>query len=178
MKVIFLDIDGVLNSEEHFIENHIDTIIYFKAYKNNEYIHDLEDIVKPNLFDINFEKLQLLKKIIRETDSKIVVSSAWRLMRKWPLIEDYLISKGLPIIGTTPYILGKRGEEIRTYLKEHKEIDNFIILDDERFRDFNEQLNYLIKTDFCNGGLTEEHADEAINLLNNMKVKKYTKSNY
>jgi len=99
-------------------------------------------------------------------------------MGKWPLIEDYLISKGLPIIGTTPYIYGERGEEIRAYLKEHKEIDNFIILDDERFRDFNELLNYLVKTDFLNGGLTEEYAEEAINLLNNMKVKKYTKSDY
>jgi len=178
MKVIFLDIDGVLNSEEHFIEHHIDAKIFYKAYPNYEYRNNLKDIIKPNLLDINFEKLELLKKIIRETDSKIVVSSAWRLMGKWPLIEDYLISKGLPIIGTTPYIYGERGEEIRAYLKENKKIDNFIILDDERFRDFNELLNYLVKTDFLNGGLTEEYAEEAINLLNNMKVKKYTKSDY
>ena len=78
----------------------------------------------------------------------------------------------------TPYINGNRGEEIRTYLKEHKEIERFIILDDDIFKDFYELEDYLIKTDFCNGGLTEEHAEEAINLLNNMKIKKYTKSNY
>ena len=178
MNVIFLDIDGVLNSDEHFIEVYDDKKIFYKAYPNDEYRNNLNDIIKPNLFDISFEKLQLLKKIVRETDYKIVVSSAWRLMPKWTLIEDYLINKGLPIIGITPYIYGERGEEIRTYLKKHKEIENFIILDDERFKDFNELLNYLVKTDFCDEGLTEEHAEEAINLLNNMKVKKYTKSDY
>jgi len=178
MKVIFLDIDGVLNSDEHFIEIHNDKKIFYKAYPNDEYINNLEDIIKPNLFDISLEKLQLLKKIVRETNSKIIVSSAWRLMTKWTLIEEYLINKGLPIIGTTPYILGNRGEEIRTYLKEHTEIDKFIILDDDVFDDFNELENYLVKTDFYNGGLTEKHAEETIKLLNNMKVKKHTKNDY
>ena len=51
------------------------------------------------------------------------------------------------------------------YLKEHDEITNFIIIDDEVFRDFNELENYLIKTDFYNDGLTEEDAEEAIKIL-------------
>ena len=46
------------------------------------------------------------------------------------------------------------------------EVDRFIILDDELF-DFEEQglLPRLIKTDFAYGGLTEELAQEAIDLL-------------
>lgn len=86
-------------------------------------------------------------------------------MTKWTLIEEHLINKGLPIIGTTPYIDGNRGEEIRAYLNEHEEIEKFIILDDERFKDFYELEDYLLKTDFYNGGLTEEHTEEAIKIL-------------
>jgi len=34
MNVIFLDIDGVLNSDEHFIEVYDDKKIFYKAYPN------------------------------------------------------------------------------------------------------------------------------------------------
>ena len=165
MKVIFLDIDGVLNSQEDFIENHIDKLIFYKAYPNEDYNFNTINIINSSVLDIDFKKLQLLKEIIRDTDCKIVISSSFRNKRKWPFIEEYLISKGLPIFDITPYINGNRGEEIRTYLKEHKEIERFIILDDDIFKDFYELEEYLIKTDFYNGGLTEEHTEEVIKIL-------------
>ena len=160
MKVIFLDIDGVLNSQKYFIENHQDNLIYHKVYNSNT----IEDKLKLQILDIDLEKLELIMKIVYETDAKIVISSSWRKLRIWPLLEDYLISKGLPIIDVTPK-LNDRGEEIRTYLKEHSKIDTFIILDDEVFKDFYELENYLIKTDFYDEGLTEEDANEAIKIL-------------
>lgn len=164
MNIIFLDIDGVLNSQNYFIENHKDILLFSKAYSNKDN-NELEYLIKRQIMDIDYNKLQLLKEIIYETNAKIVISSSWRNLYIYPLIEDYLINKGLPIIGTTPYIRGKRGEEIRTYLKENPEIKNFIILDDEIFKDFNELENYLIKTDFYNEGLEESHANEAIKIL-------------
>ena len=60
----------------------------------------------------------------------------------------------------------KSGEELGVYLSTH-EIDNFIILDDEIFRDFNELISHLVKTDFYNGGLTEKHKTLALKLMNN-----------
>ena len=60
----------------------------------------------------------------------------------------------------------KRGDEIREYLSTH-EIDNFIILDDEIFKDFNELISHLVKTDFYNRGLTEQHKTLALKLMNN-----------
>ena len=145
MKVIFLDIDGVLNSERYFKENHKDNLIYYKVYNSNT----IEDNLKLHVLDIDVVKIELVKKIIYETDAKIVMSSSWRNLRIWPLIEDYLINKGLPIIGVTPK-LERRGNEIRNYLKNNPEIEKFIILDDELFKDFYELENYLIKTDWYN----------------------------
>jgi len=161
MKVIFLDIDGVLNSQKYFIKTHKDNLIYHKVYDYK----NLEDYLKLKLLEIDFEKIQLLKRITYETNAKIVISSSWRRLREYTLIEEALINKGLPIIDKTPHI-GERGEEIRTYLKDHSEIEEFIILDDEIFRDFNELENHLVKTDFYNDGLEEYHVEEAIKILN------------
>lgn len=83
----------------------------------------------------------------------------------YPLVEEYLVSKGLPIIGTTPMINSQRGKEIKTYLKEHN-IKDFIIIDDEIFKDFDDEIiNRLVKTDFYQDGLEEQHVVEAIKIL-------------
>jgi len=83
-------------------------------------------------------------------------------------LEDYLISKGLPIIDVTPK-LNDRGEEIRTYLWNQilleDKVDNFVILDDDIFPDFNELENYLIKTSFYEDGLTEEISNDVVRIL-------------
>lgn len=169
MKVIFLDIDGVLNSQEYFINNHEEELLYNKLFYRNKNKISNEEWLKIKLLDIDFYKLQLVKYIISETDAKIVISSSWRTLKIYPLIEEYLVNQGLTIIGVTPYINGNRGKEIREYLKENNEIEDFIVLDDEIFEDFNELENNLIKTDFYNEGLTYEHVKEAINVL---KLKK------
>lgn len=69
------------------------------------------------------------------------------------------------VLHLTSIIIG--GEEIRKYLEKNK-VDNFVILDDEIFLDFNELENYLIKTDFydpCDDGLTESHVWEMVRIL-------------
>lgn len=59
MKIIFLDVDGVLNSDE-YIE---------KTKKLN--IQGIESEVDP-------EKITLLRNAIVETGAKVVLSSSWR----------------------------------------------------------------------------------------------------
>ena len=63
MKVIFLDVDGVLNSE--------DDLLIYRA-KNN--------ITGCILYEeVEDRPLKLLKEIIDKTNAKIVVSSSWRI---------------------------------------------------------------------------------------------------
>lgn len=52
----------------------------------------------------------------------------------------------------------------RNGLKNNKEIENYIILDDEPLNS-----KHQIKTDFENGGLTKKHVKTAINKLNRVR---------
>jgi len=159
-KIIFLDIDGVLNCRNTFKERKQERIFYSRFLEKNDF-----NLAKISMCDIDFERLQLLKYVTLETGAKIVVSSSWKNLRVYPLIEELLINKGLPIIGVTQHINNKRGAEIRKYLSEN-EVNDFIIIDDDDFDDYdNELLNHLVKTDFYNEGLNEEKVDEAISLL-------------
>lgn len=158
-KIIFLDIDGVLNSQKTFIDNHKWKKIFVKIKTNN-----IEDIVTREMLDIDLDKVFMLRDICNLTGAKIVISSCWRNLTYYILVEEKLISLGLPIIGTTPYIDNNRGEEIRKYLEENK-VDNFIILDDDIFKDFYELENYLIKTSFYEDGLTYDAVEEAVRVL-------------
>lgn len=151
--IIFLDIDGVLN--------HVNTFKDTKNIRINLNINSLKDKLTIKLLELDPNKLYLLKEIIKETNSKVVVTSSWRILKIYPLIEDYLINKGIPIIDTTDYIDSNRGDEIRKYLKNHH-VDNFIIIDDDMFPDFHELTENLIHTNFFNDGLSEENVYEAV----------------
>lgn len=110
MKIIFLDVDGVLNSQNYLLNS------------NNKISNS-----------INPKKITLLKEIVDKTE----------------------------------LIRGKRGEEIKLYLQKHPNIDNFVILDDEIFKDYdNYLLKHLVKTSFYIDGLTKEHIEQAKIILN------------
>lgn len=129
MKIIFLDIDGVLNSTtSDIVRNHL---------KNNE---EMNYVAKEN-FD-------LLKVLVDESKSHIVISSTWRkdsyflenacgeenIVKKF---QDFFSSQGwgnAPIIGITPNLSGFRGEEVATYLDKISKveiIEDYIVLDDD-----------------------------------------------
>ena len=147
MKVIFLDIDGVLNSDEYF--DKIEGL-------------NIEGIEK----QIDVEKIKLLKRAVEETGSNVVLSSSWRYTRNAQYLKQLLLQYGI-LADSTPFMKNKRGEEIKGWLEEHKDTEDFVILDDEIFRDFNELISHLVKTDFYNGGLTEQHKTLALKLMNN-----------
>ncbi len=71
MKIIFLDIDGVLNSDE-----------YFDKISNL----DIQGIEQ----EIDIEKVKLLKEAINETGAKVVLSSSWRYTRKGQQLKELL----------------------------------------------------------------------------------------
>ena len=168
MKVIFLDIDGVLNSSETFKRNRK------KRLENpNQYILNIDE-----------EKVTLLGDICKATSAKVVLSSAARgswengpshLDDKFSINLQKLFDKyEIEIIGITPVVgsnkySSHRELEIMVYLKNHPEIDSFCIIDDE-ICDLESLKDFVIKTKwnpdyFNDGGLQENHVNEAIKVL-------------
>ena len=156
MNIIFLDIDGVLNSRNYLNQIHETKKILIKLDK---------PLYK--LIEINPLKIDIVKSICVRTNSKVVITSSWRKLTEWSLIEEYLINKGIPIIDTTED-LNDRNKEITKYINEHK-IKNYAIIDDEMYNYSSELLNRLIKTCFYEDGITYEQLDETINILRRRK---------
>ncbi len=143
MKVIFLDIDGVVCL-------HKDK----KNWDNDEEVFDAECCNR-------------LKEIMQATESKLVLSSSWRL---FPESIEYVFSQFEPhgitrrdFIGITP-LLGERGEEILQYLESHRTVDSFIAIDDEMYYCENFPYARLILTE-THSGITEVIRDLCIERL-------------
>jgi hypothetical protein len=140
MKVIFLDIDGVLNSAETMKEGiHLDN-----------------------------KKVVLLNNIIKETGAKVVISSSWRIGSTVKEIQKQLRLAGLRkypnIIGFTPNPkTGFRGDDIERWLQDNKEVTQYVIVDDgSDFFDY--QKDYLVQTEW-EVGLNWFFADQMLDLL-------------
>lgn len=160
-KIIFLDIDGVLNSNKYFENNYLKHKLIKRTLDDN-----IPDNVKEKMLEIDSTRIDMLKEICDITGAKIVITSLWKRNRLYPYIEKELINMGLPIIDKTINLQGKRrGEEIKLYLKNNI-VDNYVIVDDEIFDDFIDLMDKLIKTSFYNKmGLEEEHKKQMIKIL-------------
>ena len=148
-KIIFLDVDGVLNSEEFarwLWDNHE------KKYRGYEML-DQKAIL--NLQDIVFI-----------TGAEIVLSSSWRISTtRTKQLKEQLLPYGLTIIDRTiSDARSNRGEEIKEWLSRHPEVDHFVILDDDDEFEDDSLKNNFVKTTF-EEGLLEQHAAKAIEIL-------------
>lgn len=131
MRVIFLDIDGVLNSTK--------TCVAFGGYPLELHHIDAFDQVA----------IRLLRRLCDSSGIQIVLSSTWRKTDHWADVGKAL---GLPIIGDTPVMLGVRGEEIAAWLALHPEVKAYAIIDDDSDM-LPEQMARFVKTD-VNEGMT------------------------
>ena len=159
MKIIFLDIDGVLNSNDFFASNH-------EEVKKIKYdLNDIDTLLKRQMMDIDFSKVMILKKVVDETNAKVVITSSWKKLKIFPYVMCALIREGIPIIDITHDNGYNRGIGIRKYLLEH-DVRDYVVLDDDIFDDYDKEiLNNLVKTSFFDGGLKEEHANELVKRL-------------
>ena len=163
MKILFLDIDGVLNSAIYFEKNH-ENVIKFNLM-NKDKLNDRKIILRRKLMDIDVDKLKLLKDVVSATDVKIVIISSWKRLNIFPYIVNELILYGIPIIGITTDEMFNRGYGIRNYINGHP-IDDYAILDDDIFDDYDDELlSKLVKTNFYDDGLTEVHVKKLIKML-------------
>lgn len=157
MKVIFLDKDGVLNSDEYF-----------------DKIEGLD--IKGIESDVDIEKVKLLKESVDATGAKVVVTASARYRTNGQLLIQLLREQQI-LVDVTPYINNKRGIEIKQWLSEHPETEDFVILDDEIFDSYDEALmKKLIKISNGNGisfgeGLQRKDVQQIIERLGRKRQK-------
>ena len=150
-KIIFLDFDGVLNTEHYQ-----DLLQYLGKPWQDEY---------GAFFDP--KAVKQLKRIIDATDADIVVESSWKYLGLDAMKELWEV-RNLPgtIIDITPSLLGKnKGVEIASWLSKYAKQDiRYVIIDDE-YVILDSQLPHFILTNPYEG-ITEEQANRAISMLN------------
>ena len=127
------------------------------------------------------ERISIFAKIVKATGAEIVLISTWKDdwrktdKRHQGMMANYLDRKlakqGLTILDKTESVDRvsgfhlSRGEGILQYLSTHS-VEKYVILDDFQF-DYDGcglTENY-VKTDYENGGLTEELAKKTIEVL-------------
>ena len=167
MKFLFLDVDGVLNSEK-----------WYRSIRK----------VESELSHFDPAAVEILNRILYvNRDLEVVISSAWRKSHSHVDIAYLLLDKGLRIehidrfIGSTPecgYDLcdkmglesryAGRGLEIATWLDSIEVPEySFVIIDDSS--DMWVLKDQLVRTN-CRKGLLEEH----INEVNRALERKFT----
>lgn len=151
MKIIFLDVDGVLNNINYTK----------KCYKKN-------GKKSMSMYCTPFDPkcLKNLAKIVKKTGAKIVLSSTWRIYKSHIyVLEARLAEYGLRIYDKTDNINMIRGVEIKEWLKSHRDIENYVVIDDEEYNLSNFIDNkHLVIVD-SNYGLTFGDRIRAINKL-------------
>ncbi len=150
MKVLFLDIDGVLNT-----------------FSTTERFRSVVGVCPV--------RLARFLRILEETGCSFVLSSTWRKYKKHlaHLQELWGELGRARFLGTTPVSSGwsmvyemRRGEEIDLWLKENQQrlaITKFVILDDDG--DMAPHMERLIQTNMVDG-LTEGITEQVIRELN------------
>lgn len=162
-KLIFLDVDGVLNPN---------TNIRMRKEKGEPTVS--------HLIKLPGDKIYRLKKIIMATGAEIILSSSWRIgfnrstMTPSPAVinlNNQLNRYGINISDWTPLHYDRnRGDEILHYLnlfiRDNKYKPKYIIIDDDIQDLLSLHRGHIIHTN-TTLGLQDEHVNIAINLLNN-----------
>ena len=153
-KIIFLDFDGVLNTE------------YYQGllqFQGKQWQDEHGAFFDPRA-------VRQLKRVIDTTGADIVVESSWKYLGLEAMQELWRV-RNLPgrVIDITPSLTNNKnkGEGIAAWLSEYAMPDaRYVIIDDE-YVVLDSQIPYLIWTNPYEG-LTEDHADRAMLILNSL----------
>lgn len=110
MRVLFLDIDGVINSTR--------TAVAFGGYPVKLEHVGAMDVVA----------LSMLRRLCEVGEISVVLSSSWRLGNHH---HDVAAALDLPIMDRTPSMPATRGHEIARWLEQHPEVECYAIVDDD-----------------------------------------------
>lgn len=159
--VIFLDVDGVLNSKSWDNEHQ-------REISNGKYIDS--------------EAVKLLGSLVKRTNAKIILHSGWRfwfdetmkpLRPEAEFFANAMKKVGITIAGVTPDLTTEdirktkkfslvKADEILLCLKENPS-DNWVVLDDLEFHN-SEITKHQVKTD-AEVGLTTKDVEKATAIL-------------
>ncbi len=101
-KVLFLDIDGVVNCKDTFKDG--------------------------RLFPLDPEMAFRVGKIQLYTDCQVVLSSSWK---NHPESVENVERRVVKLLDKTPNLSGIRGDEVNKWLEQHPEVKRYAILDDD-----------------------------------------------
>jgi hypothetical protein len=182
MNIIFLDIDGVLNStlsllsaakmkatpaERDFVFELINT--YYNDYPLS--------MLTLDLLGIDPDCIGYLNQILDASDAQVVVSSSWRFCHSLIGLQKLLEYRGfkgelIDVTPITPITLAGleklRGHEIQAWLDLNPEVDRFVILDD--CKDMAHLSKHLVLVN-RKIGLTEEDALKAISIIKSNPIR-------
>jgi hypothetical protein len=161
MRVIFLDLDGVINSDRSILVCG-ERLEKFKGSDVPYY----EKFLLSNVDPIAVEMINLL---VEMTDAKIVLSSSHRkhfnkisdFVQRLEKTRQYFSKIGFDserLIGWTPELLDVRGREIQNWLDEHSEVAHYVIIDDSADM-LDEQMENFVRTDGSDGFSAQNYRD-------------------
>jgi len=174
MKLIFLDMDGVMNSFQsaYWYRNMLghkepDWVDYKTTETTafNNYEKQLCPLACSNLRHI----------MESHPDVKIIISSTWRAGRKPEffnrLFKHFKIIKEDRVIGCTPRLNKERGYEIQDWLTKFEEdVEDFIILDDDGDMGPYCKTHHFVQTS-CKTGFDYYKMEEVDKILGGFKLR-------
>jgi hypothetical protein len=178
--IIFLDIDGVIQpyKSENRFGRKLDDERNQLAVTNPIFATMHSYDIGAARYDWHTEAIEILRRLCDIFDAHIVITSAWRsfnnLQQMKALfsfyhLEDRVIDCAEQLDGSS------RSDEVKKYLEDHPDIEQFVVIDDQYYHDF---------LDFCPDNfvdsdksyLREEHFERAKMILEGKippKLKRY-----
>ena len=139
MKLLFLDIDGVMTTDEGTIDNE-------------------------KLYSFSSSCVGILNEILSSNNVKIILTSSWRTVfdveKQCRIFKENGV-KQLPMGQTKDLGYKYRNLEIKSYL-ENRKVESFVILDDMQIEGFDE--NFVLVDP--RKGLSEEYVERINEILN------------
>ena len=150
MRVIFLDIDGVVNC------------------------WDTKERAPSRVIGVEQRLIAHIKEIVDATGAKIVLSFTWRkdwafdLLdgKDWIYLRDEFAKQGLHFLDYTPSRRDShRGEEIKEWLESTDyDVESYVVIDDEMYDIWELHEGHLVQTSY-DDGIKPEAVDKAIKIL-------------
>lgn len=163
MKVIYLDIDGVLNHAETGVLQSSGSIIQEIDIEDEQGIADVM---------IESECMDVLNELVERSGAKLILSSSWFHFFGLEKTEKILKLGGLKhdLMDATPRKLSsERHQEISFSLDKYPKITSYVIIDDMPKAWFANHKNRVVQTymekEEGKGGLLPKHIDEALMIL-------------
>lgn len=162
-KIVFLDIDGVLNSHEIAAEHYHRTgEMGFGGF------FDADDTPTHNNVIWGQAQVDRLRKIVETTQAAIVMSSTWRLHYSLAKFKEMFAVYGwpdAPVIDKTDSAYVDRCDEIAAWLSQyHERVTGFVVIDDDKDAWRPMDSPHFVRTKILDG-LQDHHAEAAIHAL-------------